>query len=114
MNKVLRCLWGIKFVDVGLLRPATVPQLIVEVVKDVDIGLKIPSTLPQVIAKVVDVDQVWPATIPLVIAEDSSVWVDLGHKRPYTLPLIYVCSYLYFQQLAKYKNMNIKYVYLEE
>ena len=44
--------------EIGLLRPANFPQLIVEVVKVVYIGIKIPDTLPQVIADVLDVGQV--------------------------------------------------------
>ena len=44
--------------NIGLLRPSTLTQLIVQVVKVVDIGLKIPDTLPQVITEVMDVVQV--------------------------------------------------------
>ena len=39
----------------GLLIPATIPQVIVEVVKGVDIGLKRPATIFYVIVEVVDV-----------------------------------------------------------
>ena len=53
-----------------LLRTATFPWLILEVVKVVYIGLKIPATLPQLIMEVLDVGQVLPATLPFVIAED--------------------------------------------
>ena len=41
--------------DIGLLIPATLPQLIVHVVKVVDIGLLKPTTLPQVITDLMDV-----------------------------------------------------------
>ena len=40
---------------IGLLRPATVTQVITEVVKVVGIDLKIPATLPQLITKMVEV-----------------------------------------------------------
>ena len=44
--------------DIGLLVPSTVPQVLVEVVKVMDIGIKRPATLPQVIAEVLDAGQV--------------------------------------------------------
>ena len=47
-KKVLKCLWMMKDVDTGLLRLATLPQVIDDVMKVVDIGILIPSTLPQV------------------------------------------------------------------
>ena len=54
-KKVWKCLWEKKVVYIGLLRPATVTQVITEVVKVVGIDLKIPATLPQLITKVVEV-----------------------------------------------------------
>ena len=56
-KKELECLWVSKVVNIGLLRPATLPQVIMEVVKVKDMGLKRPATPPQVIAEVVDVDK---------------------------------------------------------
>ena len=35
-KKVLKCLWVSKFVNIGILRPATLPQVIFEVV---DVGI---------------------------------------------------------------------------
>ena len=55
---VLKCLWERKVMNIGLLRPATLPQVIADFVKAVDIGLLIPATLTQVIMEVVDVIQV--------------------------------------------------------
>ena len=55
--------------ETGISRPANIYKLILEVVKVVDISLKISATLLQVIAMVMDVGQVRPATITLVIAE---------------------------------------------
>ena len=43
--------------DTGLLRPETVLQVIVEVVKVMEICLKRPATLHQVIKEVMDVGQ---------------------------------------------------------
>ena len=57
------------------------------VLKVVGIGLKRPVTLPQSIAEFLDVGQVWPDTLPLVIAEDMLIEVDLGHNIPSTIPL---------------------------
>ena len=69
-KKFLKCLWEMKDVDIGLLRPSTHPQVIANVL---GIGLLIPTTLP------------------LIIAEDIKVVmlveVDLGQKRPANLPL---------------------------
>ena len=45
-KKVFKCLRVSKDVDIGLLRLATVSQVIVEVLKVVDIGLKRPATIP--------------------------------------------------------------------
>ena len=67
---------------IGLLRLATIPQVIVEVVKVMDIGFNIPSTPPQ------------------VIAEDMLIEADLGHNRPSNILLIYIFSDLYFQKIA--------------
>ena len=66
-KKVLKCLWGCKFVDIGLLIPVTLLQIISDVVKLLDIGILIPATLTQVILEVVDVGQVFTATLPLLI-----------------------------------------------
>ena len=55
---LLKRLWVKKVVEIGLLRPATVPQVIMEVMKVVEIGLKRPENLPQLIAEVVEVGQV--------------------------------------------------------
>ena len=57
-KKFLKCLWVNKVVEIGIFRPATVPQVIVEVVKVMDMGLKRLATLPHLIAEVVDVVQV--------------------------------------------------------
>ena len=43
---------------ISLLRPVTIPQLNIEVLKVMTIGLKRPATLPQIIVEVVDVGQV--------------------------------------------------------
>ena len=72
---------------VCLLILATLPQLIVEVVKFSNIVLKIPETLPQVIVEVMYVGQVFPATLRIVIAEDMLIEVNIGHKRPSNLPI---------------------------
>ena len=69
-NKVWKYLWERKVVDIVILRPATLTQLIAEVVKVEEIGINIPDTVPQVITKVVEVGQFLPETIPLVILED--------------------------------------------
>ena len=52
-----------------------------------DIGLLIPATIPQVIAEVVDTGMLRPSTIPLVIVDNILVEVSRGNKRPATLPL---------------------------
>ena len=85
---------------IGLLRPSTIHQVIMEVMKVVDIGLKRPVTLPQVIVEVVDVGKVLPNTLLLLISQDMMIEVDIGHNRPFTLSVIYICSDLYFQQLT--------------
>ena len=46
-----------KVLDIGVLRPATVPQVIMEVMKVLEIGLKIPANLPKLIVEVVDIGQ---------------------------------------------------------
>ena len=57
-KKVWKCLRERKVADIDLLKPDTIPQLIVEVVKVVGIGINILSILPQVIIYVVGVVQV--------------------------------------------------------
>ena len=57
-KKVLNCLWARKIVDICILRPATLPQVITDVVKVVDIGILIPAIISQAIAEVVDLVQV--------------------------------------------------------
>ena len=69
-KKVLKCLWVMKDADIGLLRPATIPQLTAEVV---DIDILILSYLPFVSA-----DDIILVTV---------VEVDIGHKRPANLYL---------------------------
>ena len=54
--------------DIGILIPATLTQVIAEFVKVVDICILIPATLTQAIAEVLDVGQFLPDTLPLVIA----------------------------------------------
>ena len=60
------------------------------VMKNVDIGLLRPSTIPILIAEVADIDLLRPVTLPLVIAEDIMVvmLVELvqSHKIPYKIP----------------------------
>ena len=65
----------------GLLIPATIPQVIVEVLKGVDIGLKRPATIPLVI-----VDQHFMLTGEVGIC-----------IRPDTLPLITQVAVVYFK-----------------
>ena len=67
---VWKFLWESKFTDICILRPDTLPQLIVKVVKFLDIGLKRLVTLPQINVEVMDVGHVLPITIPLIIADD--------------------------------------------
>ena len=57
-KKILKCFWVRKLVDIDLLIIATVPLVIVEVVKIVNIGIRRPATIPQVIAEVMDVGKV--------------------------------------------------------
>ena len=56
-----------------------------------DVGLLRPTTLTTVITDVVDISNLIPDTLPLVIAEDTTVVilveVDIGHKRPSIIPL---------------------------
>ena len=52
-----------------------------------DIGLNRTDTPPLVIDEVVELGQVLPSTLPLIITEDMLIEVDLGHKIPVTLPL---------------------------
>ena len=56
-KKFFKCLRVSKDVDIDLLRLATLPQVIVDVVKVVDIGLLRPSKLPRLITEVVNVGQ---------------------------------------------------------
>ena len=88
-KKVLKCLQESKFVDIDLLKPAALPQLIAEIVKLLDIGILIPDTLTQVIVKFMDVVQVLKAILNIIIAEDMMIEVDLGHKIPatFTIPI---------------------------
>ena len=59
LNKILRnCPWERKITGIGILRPATINQLIMEVAEVANIGLKRPSAIPQVIAEVMDVVKV--------------------------------------------------------
>ena len=62
-----------KVLYIGLLIPDTLPKIIVYVVKVSDISLLRLATLPQVIADIVDVGQVLPGTLPLVITEDMLI-----------------------------------------
>ena len=55
--------------------------------KVTEIGLKRPDTPPLVIEDVVELGQVLPATLHIIITEDMLTEVDLGHKRPVILPL---------------------------
>ena len=52
-----------------------------------DIDLNRPDTPPLVIDEVVELCQVLPATLPLIITEDMLIEVDLGNKIPVTHPL---------------------------
>ena len=53
-KKVSECIQVRKIVGIGLLIPAIITQVILEVVKVVGIGIKRPDTLPLAIAEVVD------------------------------------------------------------
>ena len=64
--------------DIGILVPANIPQVIVEVVKVMERIIKRPATLPKVIVEVVYVGQVLTDTLPLVIAEDMLIVRILG------------------------------------
>ena len=61
------------------------------VMKNVDIGLLRPSTIPILIAEVADIDLLRPATLPPIIVEDITVVmlveVDICNKIPSTLPI---------------------------
>ena len=50
--------------------------------KDVGIGLLRPATLHQVITEVVDRGLLRPGTLPIIIVEDMLTEIDLGYKRP--------------------------------
>ena len=56
-KKVWKCLLERKVVDIVLLKPDTINQLMLEGTKVVDIGIKIPATSPLVISEVVEVGQ---------------------------------------------------------
>ena len=56
--------------------------MITEAVKVVDRVLLRPATLTQVIVEVVDIGQVWPANINLLLNEDMLIKLDIGHKIP--------------------------------
>ena len=55
--KVCKCLRESNVVNIGILRPATIRQVSMEVLEVVVIGLKRPDPLPQVIAEVVETGQ---------------------------------------------------------
>ena len=57
-KKVLKSFWKKKVLEKGILRPATLPQVIVELIKVVRICMKIPDTLLQVIVEVLGICQV--------------------------------------------------------
>ena len=57
-KKVLKCLRVRKFVDIVLLIPSTLPQVIVDLAKFTDICLLIPATILLLIVEVVDIGQV--------------------------------------------------------
>ena len=80
-----KCLRVRKVLDIGLLRTTTLPQVIVKVMKVLEIGLNIPENIPQLTAEVVNIGQLLPYTLPLVIVEDMLLEADLGHKRPSSL-----------------------------
>ena len=86
-KKVLKFLWVGKVVYIVLLRPSTPPHVIVDFVKIVDINLLRPATLTQLIAEVMDIGQVLPATLTLIIAEDLLIYVDIFHNRSSPLPI---------------------------
>ena len=76
--KVLKCLWMIKYVDLGLLRPSTLPLeitdfIIVVTMVEVDLGLKILATLSLEIVEFI--------TLVLMVE------VELGLKRQATILL---------------------------
>ena len=50
--------WVIKVMDIVLLIPSTIPQVIMDDMKVLETGLLRPATLPQLFAEVVDVGQV--------------------------------------------------------
>ena len=58
MKKVLKFPWASKFVVTGIMIPATIPQVTVKVVKAVDICLLRPATLTQVLLEVVYIGHV--------------------------------------------------------
>ena len=86
-KKVLKFLWARRVVDIYILRPEAIPQVLANIMKVMDIGLLRPSKITRVIAEVVEVGQVRPKTLPLVIVKDMLIKVDLGHKRSENVPL---------------------------
>ena len=58
------------------------------------IGLLRPATLPLLIVEVTVVDLLRPANIPLVMTDDMLVDVYIGNKRPSTLSLAIKEQYL--------------------
>ena len=81
MMKGLKCIWVTEDVDIGLLRPATLPLAITEVIivatmVEVDLGHKRPDTIYLKILEFI---------IMVLMVE-----VELGLKRPSTLPLTIV------------------------
>ena len=120
-KNVLNFIWVRKVVDISLLRPSTLPQLIVEVVEVVYIGLLRPSTIPQLIVEAVYVGQVLPDTLPLVIVEDvgrgGSRSQDTRHSSSCNRGTIVDAEwrYWYRSQTSQYSSHNqgelITYIY---
>ena len=86
-KKVLKCLWESRVVDIYLLRPEDIPQVLANIMKVMDIGLSRPAKITRVIAEADEVGQVRPYTLHLVIVKDMLIKVDLGHKRSENVPL---------------------------
>ena len=95
-----------------LLRPPTLTQVIMELMKVVYIGLKIPSNIPQVISEVADIGQVLPATVTLLIVEGVLIEVYICNKITSSLPLSIGERYLmlkgemYISQTSHYSSHN--------
>ena len=73
--------------NIGILIPDNIPKVIAEVMKFLDLGLNRPAIIHQGIAEVVEVGQVLPDNFTLVIAEDMLIEADLVHKRPATITI---------------------------